>query len=103
VAGGLKGNGAAVIWPEKEADGREQLGWRGTLLLLFRRCWGRMEERPGDGNEGVRGDCSVKERGECRGGCSSLGKEAGNEGWLQETGQESLFCANFELPPFSTV
>jgi hypothetical protein len=36
--------------------------------------------------------------GECRGGCSGLGKEAGNEGWLQETGQESLFCAHFELP-----
>jgi hypothetical protein len=35
--------------------------------------------------------------GECRGGSSGLGKEAGNEGWLQETGQESLFCANFEL------
>jgi hypothetical protein len=28
--------------------------------------------------------------GECRGGCSGLGKEAGNEGWLQETGQEKL-------------
>jgi len=67
VADGLKGNGAAVIWPGKEADGREQLGWRGTLLLLFSCCWGRMEERPGDGNEGVRGDCSVQERGEWKG------------------------------------
>jgi hypothetical protein len=59
-----EGNGAAVIWPGTEADGGEQLGWRGTLLLLFSRSLGRMEERPGDGNEGVRGDCSVKERGE---------------------------------------
>ena len=35
--------------------------------------------------------------GGCRGGSSGLGKETGNEGWLQETGQESLFSANFEL------
>jgi hypothetical protein len=24
----LEGNGAAVIWPGREVDGREQLGWR---------------------------------------------------------------------------
>jgi hypothetical protein len=34
--------------------------------------------------------------GECRGGCSGLGKEAGNEGWLQgKNGQEKLILCQF--------
>lgn len=57
----------SVRWPGREADGNEQLGRRGTALLLFSRRWGRMEERPGDENERVRGLCSVKEKGRGRG------------------------------------
>ena len=60
AAGRLVGD--PVRWSGREADGREQLGWRGTALLLFGRRWGRMEKRPSDRNERVRGFCSVKEK-----------------------------------------
>ena len=61
----------------------------GMALLLFSRRWGQMEERPGDGNEseGIllcqRKGASEGEMEECRGGCSGLGEETGNEGCVR--------------------
>jgi hypothetical protein len=60
-----------LLWAPLEEEGLLLAGegdrWKGTALLLFSRRWGRMEERPGDGNERVRGFCSVKEKGRVKG------------------------------------
>jgi len=36
--------------------------------------------------------------GECRGGCSGLGKEAGNEGWFRKPGRKAYFVPTLSSP-----
>jgi hypothetical protein len=64
VAGGCKGNGAAVIWPGREADEGNSWDGEGRHCCCSAAAGAEWKRNRAMENERVRGSCSVKERGE---------------------------------------